>query len=150
MHHRSPHGAEGTDTASKGLCGCRASARHSCPLAQQRSNVLPSRNARPLSSSLLLEARKERQISDTMRRIHMIFLLQSCLRKQISSLVPGNGFQAMLLSSSGKPAAETDSSLKNCHCTGSAWSGHSLYSSKGDVSTQSGETGRPMTNTSSV
>lgn len=80
----------------------------------------------------------------------MIFLLQSCLRKQISSLVPGNGFQAMLLSSSGKPAAETDSSLENCRCTGSAWSRYSLYPSTGDVSTQAGETGRPMTNTSSV
>lgn len=80
----------------------------------------------------------------------MIFLLQSCLRKQISSLVPGSGFQAMLLSSSGKPAAETDSSLESCHCTGSTWSRHSLYPSKGDVSTQAEETGRPTTNTSSV
>lgn len=56
MHHRSPPGAQGTDTASKGPCGCRTSPRYSCPLAQHRSNVLQSRNARPLSSSLLLEA----------------------------------------------------------------------------------------------
>ena len=150
MHHRSPHSAEGTDAASKGLCGCRTSARHSCPLAQQRSNVLQSRNARPLSSSLFLEARKERRISDAVRSTCMISLLRSCLRKQISSLVPGSDFQATVVSSSREPPAQTDSPLENYLCTGSMRSRHALYPSKGDVNTQAEETGSPTTNTSSV
>lgn len=111
--------------------------------------MLQSRNARPLSSSLLLEARKERQLSDATRSICMISLLRSRLRKQISSLVPGSGFQAMLVSSR-QPAAETDSLLGNYLRTGSVWSGHSLYPSEGDVNTQAEETGRPTTNSSSV
>lgn len=59
MHQRSPPRADETGAPSNGLGGCRISAKLSRPFVEQTRNVLQSRNSRPPTSSLLLEAQRE-------------------------------------------------------------------------------------------
>lgn len=67
-----PHCAEGMSRACKGP-RCRISATHSRPAVQHSTNVLASRKARLLSSSLLLEAGRDEQISGGFARLLLRF-----------------------------------------------------------------------------